>query len=162
MNISHPIDPQIFLISLSKLGQDINYHKKPKNSYLIQFHYHYLHNIFWQIYIYIYICTFFCKSTWSCDHPGLHVEPPLAPILFNHIYLFTKKYQNINHELFRVSMNISHPIHPQIFLISLSKLGHDINYHKKPKNSYLIQFHYHYLAKPKTGPMILIHTSHSF
>ena len=49
----------------------------------------------------------------------------------------------------------------QIFHISLSKLGHDINYHKNPKNSYFIQFYYHYLAKPKTGHMNPIHTSYS-
>ena len=45
-------------------------------------------------------------------------------------------------------MNISHSTGPQIFHILLSKLGHDINHLKKPKKSYLIQFHYHYLAKP--------------
>ena len=42
--------------------------------------------------------------------------------------------------------------------MSLSKLDHDINYHKKPKNSYFIQFYCHYLAKPKIGPMNPIHT----
>ena len=87
---------------------------------------------------------------------------PHALILFNHIYLFTKKYQNIIHKLFWASMNISHPIGPQIFPISLSKLGHDINHHKEPKNSYLIKFYYHYLAKSKTGPTSPMHTSHSF
>ena len=49
-------------------------------------------------------------------------------------------------------MDISHPIGQQVFHISLSKLGHAINHHKSPKNSYLIQFHYHYLAKSKTNP----------
>ena len=53
---------------------------------------------------------------------------PHIPILFNHIYLFTKKYQNLTHKLFWASINISHSIGPQIFHISLSTLGHDINY----------------------------------
>ena len=34
-----------------------------------------------------------------------------------------------------------------MFHISLSKLDYDINYHKKPQNSYLIQFYYHILFK---------------
>ena len=34
-----------------------------------------------------------------------------------------------------------------MFHISLSKMGYDINYHKKPKNSYFIQFYYHILFK---------------
>ena len=34
-----------------------------------------------------------------------------------------------------------------MFHISLSKLGYDINYHKKPQNSYFIQFYYHILFK---------------
>ena len=34
-----------------------------------------------------------------------------------------------------------------MFYISLSKLGYDINYHKKPQNSYFIQFYYHILFK---------------
>ena len=84
---------------------------------------------------------------------------PNAPILFNHIYLFTKKYQNITYKLFWVSMNISHPIGPQIFPILLSKLGHDINHHKNLKNSYLFKFYYHYLAKSKTTPTSPMHTS---
>ena len=84
---------------------------------------------------------------------------PHAPILFNHIYLFTKKYQNITYKLFWASMNISHPIGPQIFHILLSKLGHDINHHKNLKNSYLIKFYYHYLAKSKTTPTSPMHTS---
>ena len=47
--------------------------------------------------------------------------------------------------------------------ILLSKLGHDINYHKSPKNSYLIKFYYYYyVVKPKIGYMSPIHTSHSF
>ena len=58
---------------------------------------------------------------------------PRAPILFNHIYLFTKKYQNITHKLLWASINITHSIALQIFHISLSKFDHDINYHKKPK-----------------------------
>jgi len=29
------------------------------------------------MYIYIYIYAFFCKSRWSCDHPGLQVKLPL-------------------------------------------------------------------------------------
>ena len=74
-----------------------------------------------------------------------------------------KKYQNITHKLFWASMNISLAIGLQIFHISLSKLDHDINHHKSLKNSYLIQFHYHYLAKPKIGrPYNPMHTSHSF
>ena len=84
---------------------------------------------------------------------------PHALILFNHIYLFTKKYQNITYKLFWASMNISHPIGPQIFHILLSKLGHDINHHKNLKNSYLIKFYYHYLAKSKTTPTSPMHTS---
>jgi len=31
----------------------------------------------------VYIHTFLqvrCKSGWSCDHPGLHVEPPMIII----------------------------------------------------------------------------------
>ena len=42
-----------------------------------------------------------------------------------------------------------------MFYISLLKLSYDINYRKRPKNSYFIQFYYHYLAKPKTDPMNL-------
>ena len=34
-----------------------------------------------------------------------------------------------------------------MFHISLSKLGYDINYHKRPQNSYFIQFYYHILFK---------------
>ena len=34
-----------------------------------------------------------------------------------------------------------------MFHISLSKLCYDINYHKKPQNSYFIQFYYHILFK---------------
>ena len=34
-----------------------------------------------------------------------------------------------------------------MFHISLSKLGYDINCHKKPQNSYFIQFYYHILFK---------------
>ena len=48
-----------------------------------------------------------------------------------------------------------------MFHISSLKLGYDINYHKKPNDSYFIQFYYHYLAKSKTGPMNPIHTSYS-
>ena len=54
---------------------------------------------------------------------------PHAPILFNPIYLFTKKYQNITYKLFWASMNIFHLIGPQIFPISLFKLGHNINHY---------------------------------
>ena len=48
---------------------------------------------------------------------------PRAPILFNHIYLFTKKYQNITHKLLWASINIAHSIGLQIFHILLSKIG---------------------------------------
>ena len=34
-----------------------------------------------------------------------------------------------------------------MFHISLYKLGYDINYHKKPKNSYFTQFYYHIIFK---------------
>ena len=56
---------------------------------------------------------------------------PHAPILFNHFYLFTKKYQNITLKLFWASMNISHPIGLQIFPISLSIIGHYFSKKKK-------------------------------
>ena len=65
---------------------------------------------------------------------------PRATRLFNYIYLFTKKYQNITRKLFRASMNISHPIGPQIVPITLSKLGHDVNNHKSPKTHILSNF----------------------
>ena len=53
-----------------------------------------------------------------------------------------------------------------MFHISLSKLGYDINYHKKPKNSYFIQFYYHILFKTQEylcltifeKPMIQVHS----
>ena len=52
-----------------------------------------------------------------------------------------------------------------MFHISLSKFGYDINYHKKPQNSYFIQFYYHILFKAQEylclaifeKPMIQIH-----
>ena len=52
-----------------------------------------------------------------------------------------------------------------MFHISLSKLGYDINYHKKPQNSYFIQFYYHILFKTQEylcltifeKPMIQVH-----
>ena len=59
-------------------------------------------------------------------------------------------------------MNISHPIDPQIFPISLSKLGHNINHHKSPKYHILFNFIFIILAEPKTGPFNPMHTSQSF
>ena len=52
-----------------------------------------------------------------------------------------------------------------MFHISLFKLGYDINYHKKPPNSYFIQFYYHTLFKAQEylclaifeKPMIQVH-----
>ena len=52
-----------------------------------------------------------------------------------------------------------------MYHISLSKLGYDINYHKKPQNSYFIQFYYHILFKAQEylylaifeKPMIQVH-----
>ena len=52
-----------------------------------------------------------------------------------------------------------------MFHISLSKLGYYINYHKKPQNSYFIQFYYHILFKAQEylcltifeKPMIQVH-----
>ena len=52
-----------------------------------------------------------------------------------------------------------------MFHISLSKLGYDINYHKKPQNLYFIQFYYHILFKVQEylclaifeKPMIQVH-----
>ena len=52
-----------------------------------------------------------------------------------------------------------------MFHISLSKLGYDINYHKKSQNSYFIQFYYHILLKAQEylylaifkKPMIQVH-----
>ena len=52
-----------------------------------------------------------------------------------------------------------------MFHILLSKLDYDINYHKKPKNSYFIQFYYHILFKAQEylclaifeKPMIQVH-----
>ena len=35
MNISHPIGPQIFHILFSKLGYDINYHKKILKTHIL-------------------------------------------------------------------------------------------------------------------------------
>ena len=53
-----------------------------------------------------------------------------------------------------------------MFHISLFKLGYDINYHKKLKNSYFIQFYYHILFKAQEylylailkKPMIQVHS----
>ena len=80
------------------------------------------------------ISLFFFSLFTFCWGTIFSLMPP-ASILFNHIYLFTKKYQNIAHKLFWVSINISHLIGPQIFHISLSKLGHDIYYHKNPRKT---------------------------
>ena len=52
-----------------------------------------------------------------------------------------------------------------MFHIPLSKLGYNINYHKKPQNSYFIQFYYHILFKTQEYlclaifemPMIQVH-----
>ena len=52
-----------------------------------------------------------------------------------------------------------------MFHISSLKLGYDINYHKKPNDSYFIQFYYHILFKTQEylcltifeKPMIQVH-----
>ena len=52
-----------------------------------------------------------------------------------------------------------------MFHILLSKLGYDINYHKKHQNSYFIQFYYHIIFKTQEylylaifeKPMIQVH-----
>ena len=111
---------------------------------------------------------------WSHIHSfqlTLHISTALSSSILSpvRVLFFIPNFIWVLHIYFQTPL-ISYWVFPNIFCsiimlitnisYSLSKLGHDINYHKKPKNSYFIQFYYNYLAKPKTNPLNPMSTSY--